>query len=71
MSSLRLVLMSALRKRYEADIEAAQATIELYLTNSVGVGEHPQVLEEIDKQVSIVAEAEEKLQVMLKMNPNG
>ena len=32
------------RKLHEAD-----ATIQIYLNNSVGIGEHPQHLEEIDR----------------------
>ena len=42
-------MIAALRARYEADIAEADATINIYLTNSVGIGEHPQHLQEIDK----------------------
>ena len=35
-------IINALRKKYEADMEAALATIDIYLANSVGIGEHPQ-----------------------------
>ena len=42
-------MTAALRARYEADIAEADATINIYLTNSVGIGEHPQHLQEIDK----------------------
>ena len=44
-------MLEALEKKYEADIASADATIHIYLNNSVGIGEHPQHLEEIDKQV--------------------
>ena len=46
---MRLTLLDALEKKYEAEIAAADATIKIYLENSVGIGEHPQHLEEIDK----------------------
>ena len=46
---MRVVLLEALEKKYEAEIAEADATIKIYLTNSVGIGEHPQHLEEIDK----------------------
>ena len=49
--SIKLAMISALKARYEADIEAADTTINIYLNNSVGIGEHPQHLEEIDKQL--------------------
>ena len=61
---MRLVLLEALEKKYEAEIAAADATIKIYLTNSVGIGEHPQHIEEVDKLVSKIAEAKDKLEVL-------
>ena len=49
-----------MNKKYEADIAQADATIQIYLNNSVAIGEHPQHLEEIDKLLSKIVEAEEK-----------
>ena len=57
-------MIAALRARYEADIAEADATINIYLTNSVGIGEHPQHIEEVDKLVSKIAEAKDKLEVL-------
>jgi len=57
---MRRVMLEALEKKYEADIAQADATIQVYLNNSVGIGEHPQHLNEIDKQLSKIVEAEEK-----------
>ena len=53
-------MLEALEKKYEADIAHADATIQIYLNSSVGIGEHPQHLDEIDKQLSKIVEAEEK-----------
>jgi len=53
-------MLEALEKKYKADIASADATIQIYLENSVGIGEHPQHLEEIDKQLAKIVEAEEK-----------
>jgi|TARA_R110000772_G_scaffold202174_1_gene312461 hypothetical protein len=53
-------MLEALDKKYEADIAQADATIQIYLNNSVAIGEHPQHLEEIDKLLSKIVEAEEK-----------
>tara|TARA_R100000388_G_scaffold25954_1_gene20127 strand:- start:372 stop:572 length:201 start_codon:yes stop_codon:yes gene_type:complete len=58
---MRQSLIQALEDRYNAEISAADATIKIYLTNSVGIGEHPQYIEEIDKQLQKIAEASEKL----------
>ena len=53
-------ILSALRAKYEADMLAADATINIYLTNSVGIGEHPQHIEEVDKLISKICHAKEK-----------
>jgi hypothetical protein len=55
-------MTTALRARYEADIAEADATINIYLTNSVGIGEHPQHLQEIDKLLGKIGQAKEKLE---------
>jgi len=57
-------MINALRSRYEADIAEADATINIYLNNPVGIGEHPQHLDEINKLLNKIAEAKDKLQVL-------
>jgi len=57
---MRKAMLEALDKKYDADIAQADATIQIYLNSSVGIGEHPQHLEEIDKQLSKIVDAEEK-----------
>ena len=61
---MRREILDALRARYEADIAEASATVNIYLTNSVGIGEHPQHLEEIDKLIAKIAEAKYKLEAI-------
>ena len=57
-------MLEALKKRYEAQIAEAKVTLKIYLSNSVGIGEHPQHLDEIDKLLGTIAEAEDKLKVI-------
>ena len=57
-------MTAALRARYEADIAEADATINIYLTNSVGIGEHPQHIDEVDKQLGKLCHAKEKMKVL-------
>ena len=57
-------MLEALIKRYEAQIAEAEATIEIYLSNSVGIGEHPQHIDELDKLFGKIAEAEDKLKIV-------
>ena len=66
---MRDAFMEALRKRYEADISVAKVTIEIYLNKSVGIGEHPQFIHEIDKQLELIANAEEKLKTLKSHYP--
>ena len=61
---LRTVIIEALEKRFEAQLAEADATLKIYLENSVGIGEHPQHVDECDKLIAKVAEAEEKLRVL-------
>ncbi len=62
--SLRQKLIEALNKKYDADIAQAESTVNIYLDNPVGIGEHPQHLEEIDKLLGVIADAEDKLQAL-------
>ena len=62
--SMREAIIKALEDKYEAQISEADATIKIYLTNPVGIGEHPQHLEEIDKLLGVIADAEDKLQAL-------
>ena len=59
-------LFKALQKKYEAEIAHANATLQIYFDNPVGIGEHPQHLEEMDKLVSALAAAEDNLQALNK-----
>ena len=58
---MKQAILQALEDRYNAQISEADATIKIYLENSVGIGEHPQHIEEIDKQMQKLVDAQEKL----------
>ena len=59
-------LFRALIKKYESDVAHATATLMIYFDNPVGIGEHPQHLEEMDKVVCQLATAEDNLQALNK-----
>jgi|TARA_R100000482_G_scaffold100671_1_gene44011 hypothetical protein len=63
----RLKIIKALQDRYDAVISECEATIEIYLTKPVGIGEHPQHIDEIDKLVNKIAEAEDKIAVLERL----
>ena len=62
--TIKEIILEALEKKYDAEIATAEATIKIYLEKSVGIGEHPQHIEEVDKQVDKIAQAEEKLKII-------
>lgn len=63
------LMYKALVAKYEAELLEAKATLEIYFNNSVGIGEHPQHLEEMDGLVDKMASAGDKLE-SLKTNFN-
>ena len=66
-------LYDALLKKYESEVAEAEATLVIYFTNPVGIGEHPQHLEEMDKYVEKLTNAidkAERLKDFAKFNLN-
>ena len=68
---MKTAILDALEARYDAQIAEADATIKIYLENSVGIGEHPQHIDEIDKLVQKIADAQEKLQAIKDFREPG
>jgi len=64
------LLYRALEAKYEAQIAEAEATLAIYFHNSVGIGEHPQHLEEMDKLISQLADAQDKLEALNQITFN-
>jgi hypothetical protein len=66
-------LYEALLKKYESEVAEAEATLMIYFTSPVGIGEHPQHIEEMDKYVEKLTNAidkTEKLKDFVKFNLN-
>ena len=55
-------LYRALVAKYTAEIVQARSTLMIYFTNPVGIGEHPQHLEEMDKLVDVIATNQDKIE---------
>ena len=54
-------MFESLILKYESEVAEAEATLMVYMENPVGIGEHPQHLEEMDKFVEKLANASDKL----------
>ena len=57
-------LLKALIAKLQGEVEVAKANIQVYLHNSAGIGEHPDIVEAVDSQITKIAEAQDKLHVI-------
>ena len=60
----KTLIIQALEDKYNADISEAEATLKIYLEKPVAIGEHPQHVQEADKLVEKIANAQEKLEIL-------
>ena len=58
-------IVSALKKKLEGDIERSKWNINVYLNQSVGIGEHIDIVETVEKELVKLAEAEDKLETLI------
>ena len=56
-----MYIIEALRKKYEGDIAVAKANVKVYMTTPAGIGDHSNVVQAVDEQVSLIANAQDKL----------
>lgn len=64
--TLRTDLISASKLHFKAHIEKHRINIENLLYNSRGVAEHPDVMDTIEKELALIAEYDDKLNVLNK-----
>ena len=57
-------MYEALTLKYRSEMAEAEATLLIYFNNPVGIGEHPQHLEEMDRFVDKMANAKGKLEML-------
>lgn len=57
-------MYEALTLRYRSEMAESEATLLIYFNNPVGIGEHPQHLEEMDRFVDKMANAKGKLEML-------
>ena len=61
MPSYKEVMVDALEKKYEAQMTLAEANIKVFMENPVGVGEHPNIVQEVEKLLKEIKDAKEML----------
>ena len=64
------VLLQALKKKLEGDVAVAKANILIYKEKSVGIGEHPEIVQAIEMEIGKMAEAQDKLDTVNQLLNN-
>jgi putative heme iron utilization protein len=64
-------LLVAAQAHYEAQRAEALAVLEIYFNKSVGIGEHSNLLDEVKRWTSVLTEAEDNLDTLLRHFPKG
>ena len=69
MISMREDLIRASQVHFKAHIQKHKVNVENLLENSVGVAEHPDIMDSVEKELEIMAEYEDKLEILNKYFP--
>ena len=64
-------LIKASEKHFEAHIDKHRINVEILLENQVGVAEHADIMETIEKEIAIIADYEDKLEILKKYFGSG
>ena len=59
-------MLEAIKDHAKGHIKKHTMNVEIYLKNAAGVGEHPDVLEAVEKELKIIAEYDDQLEVINK-----
>ena len=62
--NLRDDLLRASKKQFEAQVEKHRVNIEIILNNSVGVGEHPDIMDTIESELEKMSGYNDKLEML-------
>ena len=64
MIHLREKMLTALKTHALGNIEKHKMNIEVYLTSSVGIGEHPDIMGAIEKELDEISHYHDQLEVI-------
>ena len=63
---LREQMIAAATKHAEAELELHKTNIEVYMQKVVGIGEHSDIIETIQKELDAMAAAHDRLEIINK-----
>ena len=64
--SRREMIYDALIEHAKGHIKKHAANVEIYMEKAVGVGEHPDILEAIEKELQVIAQYHDEIEVLEK-----
>lgn len=64
MTDFRKKIINASKENFKANITKHQLNIEILMTNGVGVAEHPDVMTTIEQELALMAEYQDKLEML-------
>ena len=59
--------LEAAKKYYEGLAAEAEVCIDIYLNDAVGIGEHPQIMEELRSQIEKLSEARDGIDTIISL----
>ena len=59
-------MIDAIKDHAKGHIAKHAMNVEVYLKNAAGVGEHPDILDAIEKELKVIAEYHDQLEVLEK-----
>lgn len=59
-------MLQAIKDHAKGHIAKHSMNVEVYLKNSAGVGEHPDIIEAIEKELKVIAEYHDQLEILDK-----
>jgi len=63
---MRQKMIDALKDHARGHIKKHTMNVEIYLTNPVGVGEHSDIIEAIEKELEMIAKYNDQLEIINK-----
>ena len=63
---MRDIMLNALKSYYVGNINRHIANVEVYLRTTVGIGEHSDIQETIDKEIEKIAQFDDRLGMVMK-----
>jgi len=67
--NMKKEIIEALKDKYVSEMSNAKVGMKIYLSHPVGVGEHPNIIEEIDKMFDTYCQAKDKLETLRAIEP--